>query len=528
MFAEFQQKVDKVLPVIKEATAKERIMMGNRNSGGANNSGLKRKRAADDDDSESSNTHNEYFFAKFLTSPLLLDLQFADTHFRRQFLFQLLILLNHLLMFTKEARETWMTPRNRNLQMDFTLDPEPSTAAPAPPTNLKAADVAKSTGATASTASPAPEPAKPAGPGPQEKWVRATIQKATEGLQQTAPGGRAFAETVQAVLERDRNWILWKNDLCTPPFDKEPWSVLVEDGAVQVTSVDGAEPPPPTKRRIGLEEATRPHRLKLRESPKEWEHALGNKFLTDIWDFGYRELADLEPGFNPGEVRDFVKQLKKEDARIMMRTNQLDKMKKRDAPPPKEDSPADAMAVDPPATSESVPASSSAADPTSVKVAAAETPLATPGDPAPSRPPPNPYASDPQIAKLEENKQRIAWLALRVAREKHLRLFPRIGYGDIELLQTEIERFKDDDKEEKEKEKEVGAEADETKASTAGDEPMQIDATQPPAKIVDASPVEELSGTAGPEPPVTESIKSAQLEDMQTSAESENIQTSTS
>ena len=57
------------MPVIKEATAKERAMMGSRISAvGANT--LKRKR-----DSDEENNSNEYFFAKFLTSPDLLDLE---------------------------------------------------------------------------------------------------------------------------------------------------------------------------------------------------------------------------------------------------------------------------------------------------------------------------------------------------------------------------------------------------------------------------------------------------------------------
>lgn len=68
-FLEFRDAVDKVLPVIKEATAKEKAMMGSRVGIGNNIS--KRKR-----DSESEETNvNEYFFAKFLTSPDLLDLE---------------------------------------------------------------------------------------------------------------------------------------------------------------------------------------------------------------------------------------------------------------------------------------------------------------------------------------------------------------------------------------------------------------------------------------------------------------------
>lgn len=166
--------------------------------------------------------------------------QIADTHFRRQFLFQLLIQLNHLLTFTKAAKATWLTPRNRSLQIDFTLD---------------AADA---------------------------QWVQETVTKATEELRQTTPNGRAFADTVHVILEREKNWVRWKNELCAP-FDKGPWSEEIE--------VDGE------KRKVGLEEATREVRKKMRVNPESWPHKLGSAPLTEIWEMGYRDLMDLERPF---------------------------------------------------------------------------------------------------------------------------------------------------------------------------------------------------------------------------------------
>lgn len=75
MFAEphilpkFKEAVNRVLPVIKEATAKERALMGSKTVSGAS---LKRKR-----ESEAIGDPNtqDYFFAKYLTSPELLDLE---------------------------------------------------------------------------------------------------------------------------------------------------------------------------------------------------------------------------------------------------------------------------------------------------------------------------------------------------------------------------------------------------------------------------------------------------------------------
>lgn len=60
---------------------------------------------------------------------------------------------------------SWATPRNRSLQMDFMLQPDDA------------------------------------------KWVLDTIAKVYEELRQTAPNGRAFAETVQIILEREKNWV---------------------------------------------------------------------------------------------------------------------------------------------------------------------------------------------------------------------------------------------------------------------------------------------------------------------------------
>jgi THO complex subunit 1 len=39
------------------------------------------------------------------------------------------------------------------------------------------------------------------------KWAQETMAKVYEELRQTAPNGRAFAETVQTILERENNWV---------------------------------------------------------------------------------------------------------------------------------------------------------------------------------------------------------------------------------------------------------------------------------------------------------------------------------
>jgi aldose 1-epimerase len=114
--------------------------------------------------------------------------------------------------------------------------------------------------------------------GADAQWVQEMITKAMEELKQTTPNGRAFADTVSVILEREKNWVKWKNGLCEP-FDKEPWAE--EINGVKVT----------------LEEATNVVREKMREPPADWQWKLGSQSLTEIWEMGYRDLSDLETPF---------------------------------------------------------------------------------------------------------------------------------------------------------------------------------------------------------------------------------------
>jgi len=175
-------------------------------------------------------------FILFDSTTYACPFQVADTHFRRQFLFQLLVLLNHLLNFTKTAKPLWMSNRNRSLQMEFTLEDS------------------------------------------EAQWVQETITKVLEELKQTTPNGRTFADTVSAILEREKNWVKWKSELCTP-FDKESWS----------QEVDG--------KKLNLLESTKSVREKMRERPADWKWSLGTEPLTEIWEMGYTGLRDLQNPF---------------------------------------------------------------------------------------------------------------------------------------------------------------------------------------------------------------------------------------
>ncbi|KAI0095149.1 THO complex subunit 1 transcription elongation factor-domain-containing protein [Irpex rosettiformis] len=425
-FTTFQGSVNKILPVIKEATAKERALMGSKSN--SNSITLKRRR---EPEVGLEAAGQDYFFAKYLTSPDLLDLEIADTHFRRQFLFQLLILLHHLLTFTEAAKTAWVTPRNRSLQMDFTL---------------------KST---------------------EAQWVQETMHKVSEELRQTTPSGRAFAETVYVILEREKNWVKWKSELCAP-FDKMPWAEEIE------AEVNGLM----QKEKVGIEEATHNARKKRREKPEPWPHELGSEPLTEIWLMGYRDLTDLQHPFHPGDVQDYVKKVKLEDVKIENRRKQLAKTAERMAaarakataaasvsaltaspapgvasqdnsqsPIPASNGPKPPTPSVPPATPPlhpSLPAKPGTA-PVKTPAPATPEPVSIPiVAPIPTiAPTPTPVVEvvpppDDLILQYEENKQRWSWLALRTARDQYLQHFGKIGTGDVLLLAQEIEKEKAD------------------------------------------------------------------------------------
>ena len=112
--------------------------------------------------------HTEsHYFAKFLTSEKLMNLQLRDGHFRRHILVQFLILFQYLL-----------------------------------------SDVKFKTSSQIPTDS-------------QVVWIRDTTTKVYELLEETPPNGAEFATYVKQALKREENWIAWKNDGC-PSYEKPP------------------------------------------------------------------------------------------------------------------------------------------------------------------------------------------------------------------------------------------------------------------------------------------------------------------
>ena len=201
----------------------------------------------------------------------------------------------------------------------------------------------------------------------------------------------------------------------------------------------------------------------------------------------------------PGQVKDFAKKIKMEDARINLRRQQLEKIaqqrarvqaqaqaqqkaetdvkdvKMSDAAPETTTTgptPVPLVIVQPVPT---MPAQNTLHPSLPLKPSSSPTPVQAPSPspipppaqvtqiqtqpPVRSTPPPTTPAQlpahppDPIIAKHEESKHRWSWIALRTARDNYLQHFGKIGPGDIVQLEVEIE------KEKREKEKEAEAEA---------------------------------------------------------------------
>ena len=108
-----------------------------------------------------------HYFAKFLTSEKLMNLQLRDSHFRRHILLQLLVLFHYLLGDVK------FKSSSHSLQESQTV------------------------------------------------WVKETTERLYKLLEETPPLGAEFAEYVRHILKEEENWVAWKNDGC-PSYEKPP------------------------------------------------------------------------------------------------------------------------------------------------------------------------------------------------------------------------------------------------------------------------------------------------------------------
>ncbi|CAG9865113.1 unnamed protein product [Phyllotreta striolata] len=106
------------------------------------------------------NSSNLGYFAKYLTSQKLLDLQLHDVNFRRSVLLQFLVIFQYFTSTVKFKSEM------HELKTD------------------------------------------------QKEWITSNTEKVYNLLRETPPDGEEFAQIVKQVLSREELWNAWKNDSC--------------------------------------------------------------------------------------------------------------------------------------------------------------------------------------------------------------------------------------------------------------------------------------------------------------------------
>lgn len=113
--------------------------------------------------SSSSPSGKSVYFAKYLTSQKLLELELSDSNFRRYVLVQFLILFQYLQSTVR-----------------FKLDSHVLTEE-------------------------------------QSSWVKNTLTQVYKLLEETPPDGAGFATRIKHILQREESWNAWKNEGC-PDF----------------------------------------------------------------------------------------------------------------------------------------------------------------------------------------------------------------------------------------------------------------------------------------------------------------------
>ncbi|XP_022102620.1 THO complex subunit 1-like isoform X2 [Acanthaster planci] len=119
-------------------------------------------------------TGKQVFFAKYLTSEKLYDLQLNDVSFRRYVLLQFLILFQYLNQHVKF----------KGAQQVLTDD--------------------------------------------MSQFIKTTTETVYDLLKETSPGGEEFAKTIQHILSREEHWNTWKNEGCPSYIREKPDSAQAQ------------------------------------------------------------------------------------------------------------------------------------------------------------------------------------------------------------------------------------------------------------------------------------------------------------
>jgi len=193
-------------------------------------SGKRRKDAAEEDAMEAtSSAPPEQYFAKYLTNQNLLQLQLSDSNFRRFILVQFLILFQYLQSSVK-----------------FKSDSEVLSDE-------------------------------------QTRWIKSNRERVFSLIAETPPDGKSFSDSVKHMLQREEQWIGWKNDGCKAFTDAK---AKVASGSNGQSSGNGdsngvATAARPT--RTGGRKRKRPVGDMIKLAMTQKKFIMGNNDLTRLW-----------------------------------------------------------------------------------------------------------------------------------------------------------------------------------------------------------------------------------------------------
>ncbi|XP_064486443.1 THO complex subunit 1-like isoform X2 [Ornithodoros turicata] len=126
------------------------------------------------EDASKSDTSNAVYFAKYLTSQKLLELELSDSNFRRYVLVQFLILFQYLQSTVRFKQDAHV------------LNDE------------------------------------------QSAWVKNTSSLIYKMLEETPPDGEKFASHMKHILQREESWNTWKNEGCPNFREARPMEPIKE------------------------------------------------------------------------------------------------------------------------------------------------------------------------------------------------------------------------------------------------------------------------------------------------------------
>nr|XP_039267760.1 THO complex subunit 1-like isoform X1 [Styela clava] len=164
------------------------------------------------------------YFAKFLTSEKLTNLQLNDGMFRRQLLCQFLILFQYLTGTVKFKSANAVLNEKQN------------------------------------------------------EWIKKTKEKIYSLLEETPPDGKHFASYIKHLLSREEFWIQWKNEGCT--------SFIKNKKETKETEIKQSQSPPAKRRKTGDSNTTqKPKRSTIAEDFIAGKPlGMGSAELTRLWE----------------------------------------------------------------------------------------------------------------------------------------------------------------------------------------------------------------------------------------------------